>query len=176
MKNSEFNLKRRLCRFRSGARGAGGGLNPTRSAGRGSTGCFLNFGGASRNFLSWLAGINNMNINIKATQVDLTPALKEYVEEKFGSLAKFLKRWEAESPVEVWVEVARTTRHHHKGEVFRAEGDVKVPGYIFRATEEDSDIRSAVDRVRDKLQAEIVKYKEMHTDSKRGVSTDPGQK
>ena len=108
-----------------------------------------------------------MNINIKATQVDLTPALKEYVEEKIGSLAKFLKRWEKEAPIEAWVEVARTSNHHHKGEVFRAEGDIKVSGQVFRATEEDADLRVAIDRVRDKLQAEIVKYKEMRTGAKR---------
>ena len=100
-----------------------------------------------------------MNINIKAVRVDLTPSLKEYISDKLDFLKRFLKKHEEEGALEVWVEVSRTTRHHHKGEVFRAAGDVKVPGHVFRAEDEDSDIRVAVDRVRDKLHMEIIKNK-----------------
>lgn len=100
-----------------------------------------------------------MKINIKATNLDLTSALKEYIEEKIGALAKFVKRWDLEGVVEIWLEVGRTTKHHNKGDVFRAEADVRLPGKILRAEEADSDVRVAVDRVRDKLKKEIEKYK-----------------
>jgi len=103
-----------------------------------------------------------MKINIKSTDLDLTPALKEYIEEKIGSLAKFLRRWDPEGVVEVYVEVGRTTKHHHKGNVFRAEADLRVPGRVLRAEDEDWDIRAAVDRVKDKLKREVEKYKETH--------------
>ncbi len=103
-----------------------------------------------------------MKINIKSTHLDLTPALKEYIEEKIGSLAKFLKRWDPEGVVEAYVEVARTTKHHHKGNVFRAETDLRVPGKVLRAEDEDWDIRAAIDRVKDKLKREAEKYKETH--------------
>ena len=102
-----------------------------------------------------------MKIDIKATNLDLTEVLKEYVEEKIGALAKFLKRWDPEGVVEAWVEIGRTTKHHHKGNVFRAEADLRVPGKVLRAEDEDFDIRVAVDRVRDKLKREVKKYKEL---------------
>jgi putative sigma-54 modulation protein len=100
-----------------------------------------------------------MKISIKATNVEITPSLREYVEEKIGSLEKFVKRWNTEDGVEVWVEVGRTTEHHRKGDVFRAEADLRLPGKILRAEEDHSDVRVAVDRVREKLQREIEKYK-----------------
>lgn len=102
-----------------------------------------------------------MKITIKATAVDLTPALKEYIEEKIGSLAKFLTRFDAEGAVGARVEVGRTTRHHHKGLVFRAEVNIDVPGKVLRAETEDSDIRAAIDKAKDKLKREAEKYKEM---------------
>ncbi len=102
-----------------------------------------------------------MKINTKSTNLDLTPALKDYIETKIGSLSRFLKRWDAEGTVEIWIEVARTTRHHHKGNVFRAEADLRLPGKVLRAEDEDRDIRTAIDRIKDKLKREIEKYKEL---------------
>lgn len=102
-----------------------------------------------------------MKINLKATGLDLTPALREYAEQKIGSLEKFVKRWDAEGVVEVWVEVGRITKHHHKGDVFRAEADLRLPGKVLRAEDEDWDIRAALDRLKDKLKREIEKYKEL---------------
>lgn len=100
-----------------------------------------------------------MILNIKATQVELTPALKEYVEHKIGSLDRFLKRWEQEGELEAWIEVGRTSRHHHKGYVFRAEVTIRMPQKkVLRADEESMDVRTAVDMVRDKVFKEIKKY------------------
>ena len=104
-----------------------------------------------------------MSIDIKATQLDLTPALKAYVEEKIGALEKLLARFNAEGAVQVWVEVGRTTRHHHKGDVFRAEANVRLPHAVLRAEDDDFDVRVAVDRVRDKLKREIEKYKALQS-------------
>ncbi len=101
-----------------------------------------------------------MKINIKATDLELTAPLKEYIEEKIGGLNKFLSRLEdeKESDFTAWVEVARTTRHHHKGDVYRAECDLKLPGKMLRAEDENFDVRVAIDAVRDKLQKEVNKY------------------
>ncbi len=101
-----------------------------------------------------------MKIHIKGTQLEVTPALKEYIEEKIGSLEKLVARYDAEGAVEIWIEVGRTTAHHHKGDVFRAEADLRLPGKVLRAEDEDVDVRIAIDRVRDKLKREIEKYKE----------------
>lgn len=102
-----------------------------------------------------------MKIDIKASQLDLSPALREYVEEKIGSLDKFMKRWETEGEINVHVEVDRTTHHHHKGEVFRAVADVELPKKMIRVEEYHADLRAAIDTVKDVLKRELVKYKEM---------------
>jgi len=100
-----------------------------------------------------------MKLHIKSTKLEVTPALKEYIEEKISALEKFVGKYDEEGAVEVWIEVARTSGHHHKGDVFRADADLRLPGKILRAEDEDFDIRVAVDRVRDKLKREIEKYK-----------------
>ncbi len=101
-----------------------------------------------------------MKIHIKATNLDLTPSIREYTEKKIGSLDKFLERFEKEGEVEIFVEVARTTKHHKSGEVFYAEATFSLGKKVFRAEDTDEDIRVAVDKLRDKLQQEIKKYKE----------------
>ena len=101
-----------------------------------------------------------MKINIKTAKLDLTPALEEYIEIKIGSLSSPLKKWKSEGVVEAWVEVARTTKHHKKGDVFAAECSVRLPGGILRARHEDWNVRRAIDEVRKELRLEINKFKE----------------
>jgi putative sigma-54 modulation protein len=108
-----------------------------------------------------------MKINIKATNLDLTPSIVEYIEEKISSVDKFLEKFEGKSEIEVFVEIARTTNHHRKGEVFRAEANMEVPGKVLRADHEDWDVRVAIDKVKDKLQVEAKKYKGIKDDKRK---------
>ena len=108
-----------------------------------------------------------MKINIKATNLELTPSIIQYVNDKINSVDKFLKKFEERTEIEIFVEIARTTRHHHKGDVFRAEANMQLPGKILRADHEDWDIRVAIDKVKDKLQQEVKKYKEIKTDKRK---------
>ncbi len=101
-----------------------------------------------------------MKITIKATNLDLTPAIKEYVDEKVGTLAKFVKRYEAEGgELTAVVEIARTTHHHHKGDVFMGEINLSLPGVLLRAVDEDSDVRVAINKARNKMKSELNKQK-----------------
>lgn len=113
-----------------------------------------------------------MKINTKATKLDLTPALAEYIETKIGSLSGPLKKWEPEGVVEAWVEVARTTKHHKKGDVFAAECSIRLPGGILRARHEDWNVRRAIDEVRKELRLEINKFKEKSSPRGRQVKED----
>jgi len=101
-----------------------------------------------------------MQIDIKTTNLELTPAIREYLELKIGSLSRFLKRFEAESEIKIFVEIARTTRHHKSGNVFCAEANFSIAKKLLRAEHSDWDVRVAIDKVKDKLQQEIKKYKE----------------
>lgn len=102
--------------------------------------------------------------------MDLTPAIKAYVEEKLGSVARFLKKLDAHNSAILRVELARTTKHHQKGEVFYAEANLDIPGGIIRAEAFNHDARLAVNSVKRTLELEIKKHKDRF-DKKRGRGT-----
>lgn len=101
-----------------------------------------------------------MNINIKYTNLDSTLAIEEYIKEKIGSLEKFVHGMDQKGVAEAFVEIARTTKHHQKGDVFRAECDLKLSGKILRASHEDWDVRLCVDEVRQEIEQQLKKYLE----------------
>jgi len=109
-----------------------------------------------------------MQIIIKSKNLDLTPSIKEYVEMKIGSLDHLLERFEANSEIKIEIEIARTTKHHKQGDVFYAEANLHLPKKILRSEHYDSDIRIAVDEIKNKLHVEITKYKELATDHRPG--------
>jgi ribosomal subunit interface protein len=110
-----------------------------------------------------------MQLTIKTRDLDLTPALKEWIDEKIGSLDKFMTRFEEQGDVLCEVEVSRASKHHHKGDVFYAEAQIMLPGRRIRATHQDFDARVALDKVRDTLHREILKYKEAGNPAGRAV-------
>lgn len=104
-----------------------------------------------------------MNISIKATNLDLTPSIRDYVDDKVGTLDKFI------SPIETKVELAREKKHR-SGLVFRAEVNMVIGGKIIRADANGEDIYAAVDLVIPKLKEQISKFKDKKdTLRKRGA-------
>jgi len=99
--------------------------------------------------------------------MEWTPSLKAFVEKKLGSLERFVRRFDMEGAVELRVEVAKTTQHHRKGEVFYAEGNLRLPKALLRAEEYAEDLRVAVDRLKHTLELEIKKYKTKFLDKPR---------
>lgn len=98
--------------------------------------------------------------------MELTPAIKSYVEEKVGSLKKFLHEV-SEDLIQVRVEVGRPSKHHKTGPVFYAEANLKVGGKLIRANKEDFDLYAAINKVRDELEIQVKKFKEKRADSVR---------
>ncbi|MEK7513178.1 MAG: ribosome-associated translation inhibitor RaiA, partial [Patescibacteria group bacterium] len=101
-----------------------------------------------------------MRIDIKGTQLDLTPSLKVYIEEKLSVLNRFIARFERNGERVLFFEIARATKHHRHGNVFYAEAMVKLPGRTIRIEEYDSDARTAGDRLKNRLKSDLKKYKE----------------
>ena len=100
-----------------------------------------------------------MTINrIKGTDIDLTDAIKAAVERELAALDPMLERWGASSAD---VEVGRTTQHHNKGEVFRAEVNLQIPGKLLRAEDENEDLYVAIKNVSKTLARELNKEKEL---------------
>ncbi|MDD5341585.1 MAG: ribosome-associated translation inhibitor RaiA [Patescibacteria group bacterium] len=97
-----------------------------------------------------------MKIDIKGTNMELTEAIKDYVNEKIGGLEKFF-----DNIIEAKVDVGKTSNHHQKGDVFRAEVNLDVPEkYVLRAEATREDLYMAINEVKDDLQRQIKKYKE----------------
>ncbi|HPD08058.1 MAG TPA: ribosome-associated translation inhibitor RaiA [Patescibacteria group bacterium] len=98
-----------------------------------------------------------MQANIKANNFELTPAIKSYVEKKLNMLDKYLG---SIVPISCDVEVERTTRHHWKGDVFRAEINLELPGELLRIEKVEPNLYKAIEKAKDRLAPMIVKYKE----------------
>ena len=99
-----------------------------------------------------------MNISINAHSIELTPALKEYVEKRFSGLAKFTG-----SEPAIVVDLDKTTGHHNKGEIFEAKAHVVTPlGKQYHAASQKADMYEAIDDVR----AEIVRLLTSSKDKK----------
>lgn len=97
-----------------------------------------------------------MQINIHAKNIELTGAIKAYVNEKIGSLKKIL---DTESLVLAEVEVGQITKHHQQGDIFRAEINLKVDGQFFRAEVVKDDLYAAIDELKDSVMMEVRKNK-----------------
>lgn len=98
-----------------------------------------------------------MKINLKTKNFSLTPSIKSYLEKKLNSLDKFLLLDES---IFADVEISKTTKHHQKGDVFRSEVNLNVPGRLIRAVAEKWDLRVAIDCVKNDIQKEIKTNKE----------------
>ena len=101
-----------------------------------------------------------MRITIRRKNLEITPALGKYIEQK---LLKPLRRslkdvLQDELPI-LDLEVGRSTRHHHKGKIFRVAASLTIGKMNFRVEEESEDIRQACDILEEELEREILKFK-----------------
>jgi putative sigma-54 modulation protein len=99
-----------------------------------------------------------MQLNIKATKIELTPAIKDYIQKKMDMLEKYLGSFPV---INADVELELTTRHHVKGDIFRAEVNLELPGKLLRIEKTEEDLYKAIDKAKDHLEEAIKKYKEI---------------
>lgn len=100
-----------------------------------------------------------MRIFIKGTSFSLTPAIEDYIQKKIGGLEKYLKRLDGPA-VETRVEVGKITEHHKKGDIFRAEVNLTLPGALLRAEEKSHNLYAAIDFVHDEIKRQIISFKD----------------
>lgn len=96
-----------------------------------------------------------MIIKVKGTGIELTDAIKQYAEEKFGDLTKFFDNIQS-----VDIDIGMRTHHHQKGKVFYAEVNIGVPGKELRVVKDSEDLYKAMDKVKDHLKSELKEFKE----------------
>jgi len=98
-----------------------------------------------------------MNIIMNGRHLDITPALKSYAEEKIGRFDKYLSNI-TEAVVTLSVE-----KYRHKAEVL-----LKVNGVQIQAEGKTGEVYSAIDQVVEKLEKQVVKYKEKLHNHRKG--------
>ena len=106
-----------------------------------------------------------MNINIQTKNMQLTPAIREYIEKKLFQIEKKLIK--ENSVAHCDVEVGKTTKHHMKGEVFRAEFNLSVDGKYYRTESTQENLYAAIDDAKDELQRTVRSNKNKKIDISR---------
>jgi len=94
-----------------------------------------------------------MKINIKATNMDLTGAISDYIDKCAPKIGKFIK--DNTDGVIAYIEVAKTTNHHKQGDFFRAEFNLETNGDKFYAFSEKEDLYKAIDDAKNELIRQI---------------------
>lgn len=105
-----------------------------------------------------------MKITINTKNIQLNESLKEFIYDRLGQVEKFINikdedKKGGEPTATMWVEIGRTTEHHNKGKIFRAEAQIRLPGKSIRAESTKEDLRTAIVEVKDELQRMLKKYK-----------------
>ena len=104
-----------------------------------------------------------MKVDITARNTDLTPALREFAEEKLDKLTKLL-----DDPVDAHV-VLSIMKHRHIAEI-----QIKCRNVVLSGTEETADLYASIGEVVDKLERQALKHKEkIHDHKHRRGPRDP---
>jgi putative sigma-54 modulation protein len=90
-----------------------------------------------------------MNVIVNGRHLEITPALKSYSVEKMSKFEKYL------SSISEAVVTLSVEKYRHKAEVL-----MKVNGYLIQAESVTGEIYSSIDEVVEKLEKQVVKYKE----------------
>lgn len=99
-----------------------------------------------------------MQINISGHHVDVTPALRDYVNTKLERLSRHFDQI-TNTHVVLTVEKSRQ----------RADATIHVSGADLAASAESEDMYAAIDFLADKLDRQLIKHKEKVRDKKQGL-------
>lgn len=93
-----------------------------------------------------------MNLQLTGHHLEVTPALREYVQSK---LSKISNHFDHVIDIKVTLSVEKLAQ--------KAEATIHVPGQDLHAECADENMYSAIDMLTDKLDRQVLKHKERHT-------------
>jgi len=92
-----------------------------------------------------------LNYNVRGENIEVTPAIRDYVESKVGKVEKYFDEVpEANAHVNLKIYSDRTGK---------AEVTIPLPNIVLRAEETSPDLYGSIDLVSDKLERQMRKYK-----------------
>ncbi|MGM9923417.1 MAG: ribosome hibernation-promoting factor, HPF/YfiA family [Bacillus sp. (in: firmicutes)] len=92
-----------------------------------------------------------MDYNIRGENIEVTPALRDYVEKKIGKLEKYFNNT-PNAHVYVNLKV-------YNDKTSKVEVTIPMPNLVLRAEERKEDMYAAIDTITDKLERQIRKHK-----------------
>lgn len=98
-----------------------------------------------------------MQIETHGQQIEVTTALRDYVENRFTRLGRHF-----EHPCQIRVQLSLDKPEH------KAEATVNLPGRMMHADSNGQDMYAAIDLLADKLDRLLMKQKERMVDHHRG--------
>jgi putative sigma-54 modulation protein len=98
-----------------------------------------------------------MQINISGHHLDITDALRDYVNEKFSKLERHF-----DNITSIQVILSPEPKTH------KAESTIRLGGGELFATAEAEDMYAAIDKLTDKLDRQILKHKGKKVDRQHG--------
>lgn len=104
-----------------------------------------------------------MNVEITGRQLEITPALRDFAEEKLRKIERLL-----DGPIEAHLVLA-IEKHRHVAEI-----KIKSRTAVLSGTQETGDLYASIGEVVDKLERQALKHKEkMHDHKHRKSPRDP---
>lgn len=99
-----------------------------------------------------------MNIIIKTKNLEMTDLLDNLIKKRMEGLKKFTNILK-DGTAKLLVEVEGQTKHHKKGDVFKVEAIINVPGKNLVVRTHGENLGKVVTEARDEMEREIRKYK-----------------
>jgi len=113
-----------------------------------------------------------MRLQVKGKNVDVSPSIRTYAEEKLAKLSKQLAE-----PTEVELELA-VEKNPSISANHVAEATIRTKGPTLRAREASVDMKASIDQLVDKLERQVTRYREKrHKEPRRharGNGPEPG--
>ncbi len=95
-----------------------------------------------------LQGVDSMRITISGRNIDLTPGIKEAVEDKLSKLEKYFK---PDTDVNVTLSVEKDRQ--------KIEVTIPTKGHTIRAEEVSNDMYVSIDLVEETIERQLIKYR-----------------
>lgn len=113
-----------------------------------------------------------MNLSLKTKNIAMSDAIRAAVEKKLATLDAKVAKFGPSVSGEV--EVGKTTKHHKKGELYRAEVHVRLPGKLIYAEATHEDLYAAIGAAVREASAQVASYKGLRKEDRRTAKKTKG--